>query len=107
MSSRAEPSGVDLRMLASASVVDPAGRRVGRIHDIYLADRTGEVVAVSVALGRLGTRDVMVPIELLTTTGARRVTVDLALEEVRRAPDAPATGHVGPEELVRLRAATT
>lgn len=93
-----------MRTLASSVVVDPAGRHVGRVHDVYLADRSAEAVAISVELGRLGTRDVLVPISRLRTTGRRRVTVDLPRSEVRAAPPAPATGHLSAQEVLRLRA---
>ncbi|GAB2536666.1 PRC-barrel domain-containing protein [Brachybacterium huguangmaarense] len=95
----------DVRALALAVVHDPRGRHIGRVLDVYLADRTGEVVAASVTTGRLGGRDIVVPVELLASAGHGRVSCRIDRERVRRGMRAPVTAHLRPADLAEARSA--
>lgn len=93
--------------LSSAAVVDPQGRRLGRVHDVFLVDRTGEVAALSVAIGRWGGRIAVAPASRFRPAGSGRLVYDPADGPLEDAPDAPATGHLTGEELAALDAAAT
>lgn len=88
--------------LSSAAVVDAQGRRLGRVHDVYLVDRTGEPAALSIAIGRWGGRIVVVPSSRLSPAGPGRLAYDPAAPPLEDVPDAPATGHLTGEQLAAL-----
>lgn len=90
--------------LSSATVVDAQGRRLGRVHDVYLVDRTGEPAALSIAIGRWGGRIVIVPASRLSPAGSGRLAYDATDAPLEEAPDAPATGHLTGERLAALGA---
>ncbi|MGP9693342.1 PRC-barrel domain-containing protein [Brachybacterium sp. AOP25-B2-12] len=100
-----EGPGLDIRALATAGVLDADGRRVGRVHDVFLVDRTGDLAAVSVALGRLSVREVLVPADLLRDAGDGQVQVTVGREALRAGMATPAEGHVEPAGIRAARAA--
>lgn len=91
--------------LSTAVVRGDDGTVLGRVRDVYLRDADRDLVAVSVALGRLGLRTVLVPATAFTvgaTDETHHGMVLRALAEVgdlRAAPEAPATLHVTPQQL--------
>lgn len=89
--------------LSSATVVDVHGRRLGRVHDVFRMDRTGEVAALSVAIGRWGGRIVLVAADRLSPAGSGRLVLDPSAGPLEDAPEAPVTGHLTGEELAALR----
>lgn len=97
---------LDPRTIASATVEDEDGRRVGRVLDVYLADRTGQLAAVSVALGLFADHVAVIPADLLSPAARGRVRVAASRERVRtRAMAAPATAHLEPDALAEARRA--
>ena len=88
--------------LSSATVVDVRGRRLGRVHDVFRVDRTGEVAALSVAIGRWGGRIVLVAADRLSPAGSGRLVLDPSAGPLEDAPEAPVTGHLTGEELAAL-----
>lgn len=91
--------------LAAAAVRGSDGVRLGRVEDVYLTDREGELVAVSVAIGRFVPREVLVPVEFLRLDQDGSVTVSVPADAARRAPEPPVTGHLRPADLDEARAA--
>lgn len=89
----------DPRALAGRPVRDAVGRHVGRVQDVFLADRDGALAAISVEVGRLGSHRVLVPAALLEMGEGGQLRVRAAAERVRSGPEAPATGHVREQEL--------
>lgn len=100
-----EGARMSMTRLAQARVVDRQGRRLGRVRDVYLADRTGEVAGVTVALGRMGLREVLVPATLLGEAEPGRVRVDADAATLQRGRPAPATGYAGPDVFEAAAAA--
>lgn len=86
--------------LAGAAVLDDAGRRVGRIRDVYLCDATGEIVAVAVRSGWVRSRDLLVHARRCAPGGRGRVRIPW--QALGSAPQAPATGHVSEDLLASL-----
>lgn len=97
---------LDPRTIASATVEDEDGRRVGRVLDVYLVDRTGQLAAVSVALGPFADHDAVIPVDLLSPAAPGRIRVAASRDRVRTAAmPAPATAHLEPDALATARRA--
>ncbi|UYG17288.1 PRC-barrel domain-containing protein [Brachybacterium huguangmaarense] len=97
---------LDPRTIASATVEDEDGRRVGRVLDVYLVDRTGQLAAVSVALGPFADHDAVIPLDMLSPAAPGRVRVAASRDRVRTtAMAAPATAHLEPDALAAARRA--
>lgn len=98
------PDLPDLPELSAAAVLDVEGARAGRVHDIYLHDASGEFAAISVALGRLGGRIILVPAAALDSEhpdAEGRVHLRIPARALREGLEAPATLHAEPDLLVR------
>ncbi|GEM_PF-4428430 len=101
-------AALDPRTIASSTVDDVDGRRIGRVLDVYLVDRTGQLAAVSVALGPFADHDAMIPVDLLSPGAPGRVRVAAPRDRVRTtAMPAPATAHLEPDALAEARRALT
>ena len=92
--------------LASALVRTAEGEVVGRVRDVFCTDASGDLAAVTVARGRIRTRQVLLPaadVELVRTSEDRDG-IELRLRIPRSALDCaavpPETGHVSRQELV-------
>lgn len=96
-------AALDPHGLAGTTVVDVTGRRAGTVRDVYFADRTGDLVAVVVSVGRLVRRDVVVPASHLRPAGSGRTGMDLDRLDLARQPEAPLTGHLTEEALGALQ----
>lgn len=93
----AEPRFPDTLRLAAAIVICADGRRAGRVRDVYVDDDTGILAAVSVVVGRLRQREVLVPVLALAaeepdTDEVLRLRVGRDVLREGAAP--PHTGHV-------------
>lgn len=99
--------GMDLRALASAPVLDADGRRVGRVHDVFLDDRTGELAAVSVAMGRILAREVIVPADLLRLADPGQLQVPCDRDRLRAGMASPDVAHLDPRAIRDARSALT
>ena len=82
------------------------GQIVGRVRDIYLVDRTGELAAITVAAGQLASRNVLIPAAAIADLEQRRPDAaadsegpaDGSAPAKGAAPEvgsAPAGGHAG------------
>lgn len=105
-STRGRRSAVsEVLTLVDAVVHGHDHERVGRVQDVYLTDREGELAAVGVRIGRFVPRVVIVPAELLELHEDGSLEVDAPAERIREAPEAPVTGHLRPLDLDAARAA--
>lgn len=93
--------------LEGRTVVGPDGRRTGRVRDIYLLDRTGELAAVTIEMGHLRPRGVVVPVELLSMDEDGRLRVSVDAEGLRAGLPAPVHGYLDGAALARMRSAVT
>lgn len=98
-----------LRELAGASVHGADDTHLGRVRDIYLADATGALAAVTVTLGRLRSRSVLIPAAVIDPDSITdllehrtpSITLRVSGEAARGGIDAPATAHADPAMLKR------
>ena len=87
--------------LSGAIVHGSDGEHVGRVRDIYLHDATGELAAITVSVGRLRGRTVLLP-AVAIAPGALTELFDTPSQAVNLMVDAPAaTAHADPETLRR------
>ncbi|MEQ0560337.1 PRC and DUF2382 domain-containing protein [Amycolatopsis sp. NEAU-NG30] len=87
--------------LIDSAVVDPAGNKLGKVGNVYLADATQQPEWITVRTGLFGTKESFVPL-----SGARTdedgVHVRVDKEAVSDAPRIDADGHLSPEESAQL-----
>jgi uncharacterized protein (TIGR02271 family) len=83
------------------TAVDPDGEKVGKIHDIYADDETGEPEWLALTTGFFGTRVSFVPLAGASRTG-NDVSVAYLKDVVKDAPHVEAEGHLTTEEEERL-----
>lgn len=98
-------SGRQVHALASSVVLDAQDRRAGRVHDVFLDDRTGMIAAISVVMGRLLVREILVPIDLVLEVDSNRVQVPVTVDMLREGFPTPAVGHVVASDLEAARRA--
>lgn len=106
---RSIPTPQHVLELSGATVHGSDGEHVGRVRDIYLHDATGELAAITVSVGRLRGRTVLLPAVAIapgaltelfdTPSQALTLVVDAAAARAGAAP--PDTAHADPQTLRR------
>ena len=87
--------------LIDSAVVDPAGNKLGKVGNVYLADTTHQPEWITVKTGLFGTKESFVPLSgAHTDNDGVHVRVDK--DAVSDAPRIDADGHLSPEESARL-----
>lgn len=94
-----------LQQLAAARVRTADGRRAGRVRDVYLCDRSGDLRAITVAAGRLRSRRVLVPARAIRLAVPPTVELGVDAAMFARAIAAPVTGHASAQLLRDAEAA--
>jgi uncharacterized protein (TIGR02271 family) len=87
--------------LIDSAVVDPAGNKLGKVGNVYLADATRRPEWITVKTGLFGTKESFVPLSG-AHTDEDGVHVRVGKESVSDAPRIDADGHLSPEESERL-----
>ncbi|MFC0676074.1 hypothetical protein [Brachybacterium hainanense] len=104
----AEGTARDDTELASAAVLDREGTWIGRVEDVYRADATAALAAISVALGRLGSRTVLLPAAAFAAPRPdeeSHLHLVIDARTARGAIPAPGTLHADPALLADARRA--
>jgi uncharacterized protein (TIGR02271 family) len=87
--------------LIDSAVVDPAGNKLGKVGNVYLADATHQPEWITVKTGLFGTKESFVPLSG-AHTDKDGVHVQVDKEAVSDAPRIDADGHLSPEESNQL-----
>ncbi|MFB9690989.1 DUF2382 domain-containing protein [Amycolatopsis plumensis] len=87
--------------LIDSAVVDPAGNKLGKVGNVYLADATHQPEWITVKTGLFGTKESFVPLSG-AHTDKDGVHVQVDKESVSDAPRIDADGHLSPEESTQL-----
>lgn len=87
--------------LIDSAVVDPAGNKLGKVGNVYLADATRRPEWITVRTGLFGTKESFVPLSG-AHTDHDGVHVQVGKDSVSDAPRIDADGHLSPEESERL-----
>ncbi|WP_410675602.1 DUF2382 domain-containing protein [Amycolatopsis sp. cmx-4-68] len=87
--------------LIDSAVVDPAGNKLGKVGNVYLADATRQPEWITVKTGLFGTKESFVPLSG-AHTDRDGVHVQVDKEAVSDAPRIDADGHLSPEESAEL-----
>jgi len=94
----------DAKALKGATVLDPEGRHVGRIEDVYLDRHTGEVEWATVRTGLFGRKVSFAPIADAHPNPAGDVVVDVTKDQIQHAPRIEPDDVLTPEDERRLYA---
>ncbi len=86
---------------AGRTVEGPDGHKIGKVHEIYLDDRSGQPEWALVNTGLFGTRSSFVPISEARTDGDT-VTVPFDKDKVKGAPNIDGDEHLSPQEEAEL-----
>ena len=87
--------------LIDSAVVDPAGNKLGKVGNVYLADTTRQPEWITVKTGLFGTKESFVPLSG-AHTDKDGVHVRVDKDAVSDAPRIDADGHLSPEESAQL-----
>lgn len=87
--------------LIDSAVVDPAGNKLGKVGNVYLADATHQPEWITVKTGLFGTKESFVPLSG-AHTDKDGVHVRVDKDAVSDAPRIDADGHLSPEESAQL-----
>jgi uncharacterized protein (TIGR02271 family) len=87
--------------LIDSAVVDPAGHKLGKVGNVYLADATRRPEWITVKTGLFGTKESFVPLSG-AHTDEDGVHVQVDKDSVSDAPRIDAGGHLSPEESEQL-----
>ncbi|KDN18462.1 DUF2382 domain-containing protein [Amycolatopsis rifamycinica] len=87
--------------LIDSAVVDPAGNKLGKVGNVYLADATHQPEWITVKTGLFGTKESFVPLSG-AHTDRDGVHVQVDKDSVSDAPRIDADGHLSPEESTQL-----
>ncbi|VVJ15543.1 putative conserved domain protein [Amycolatopsis camponoti] len=87
--------------LIDSAVVDPAGNKLGKVGNVYLADTTHQPEWITVKTGLFGTKESFVPLSG-AHTDKDGVHVRVDKDAVSDAPRIDADGHLSPEESAQL-----
>ena len=106
---RSTPAPEHVQQLSGASVRGSDGEHVGRVRDIYLTDATGELAAITVTVGRLRGRAVLLPavaiapgsLTELVSTPSPHITLVVDAAAARAGDPPPPTAHADPQTLRR------
>jgi len=82
-------------------LVDAEGNKIGKIHEIYVDQDTGQPEWLAVSTGMFGTKVSFVPLAGATPQGDRLVS-RWTKDQVKDAPNAEADGQLSQEEEARL-----
>lgn len=83
------------------TVEGPDGHKIGKVHEVYLDDRTGEPEWALVHTGLFGTKSSFVPIAEARTNGDT-ITVPFDKDKVKGAPNVEEDQHLSPQEEAEL-----
>ncbi|OXM68050.1 DUF2382 domain-containing protein [Amycolatopsis vastitatis] len=87
--------------LIDSAVVDPAGNKLGKVGNVYLADATRRPEWITVKTGLFGTKESFVPLSG-AHTDKDGIHVQVDKDSVSDAPRIDADGHLSPEESEQL-----
>jgi uncharacterized protein (TIGR02271 family) len=87
----------DLQDMLNRTAVDRDGSKIGKVGQIYLDDRTGEPVWVTVQTGMFGTKESFAPLAGSRTEGDNLV-LAVPKDLVKDAPNVDADGHTSDDE---------
>lgn len=93
--------------LSGAAVRGSDDEHVGRVRDIYLADATGELAAITVTVGRMRGRTVLLPAAAISPaclagaarTPVQQITLSIGAATARAGQPPPPTAHADPQIL--------
>lgn len=91
----------DVQQFIGRTAVDPEGSKIGSIGQVYLDDRTGEPVWVTVSTGLFGTRQSFAPLYGAQASGDE-VLLAVTKDQVKGAPSIDDDQHISEEEQNQL-----
>ncbi|MEV6495779.1 PRC and DUF2382 domain-containing protein, partial [Actinoplanes sp. NPDC051633] len=91
----------DLGRLTGVEVYDNAGERIGVVSQIYVDNRTGDPIWITVRMGSLSFEESFVPLQGAELTGDR-LTVTVGRDRVKQAPLLDTGSPVSQEDAERL-----
>ncbi|OOL31543.1 hypothetical protein GQ85_13040 [Rhodococcus rhodochrous] len=91
----------DIDALVGATVYGPGGDKLGKVGEVYLDNRTGNPAWITVVTGLFGTRRHFVPIDVAELDG-RDVRLPFDKDTVTGAPNIDEDGRLTPEEETQL-----
>lgn len=97
-----EPDFPNPLRLDGAAVLCSDGSRAGRVRDVYLDDDTGALAALTLDVGRVRQRSILVPRVAFTSDtpdDRRHLHVAITLDQLRKGIAPPDTSHVTNKEL--------
>ena len=87
--------------LYTSEVFDSQGKKIGRVGQVYLDDKTGEPTWITVRTGLFGSRENFVPLRQ-TTLNPGRVNVPFSTAKVKESPVIDADRHLDAHEEAQL-----
>ncbi len=94
-------SGNDTEALMGSTVQDSAGDKVGKVGQVYLDDNSGSPEWVTVSTGLFGSKETFVPLAQASFADGI-LTVPVAKDSVKDAPQIDHDGHLSPEQEAEL-----
>jgi uncharacterized protein (TIGR02271 family) len=91
----------DIRQLIGCAAVDYEGNKLGKVGQVYVDDRTGQPVWVTVATGMFGTRQSFAPIYGARNDG-EQVVLAVSKDMIQDAPNIEDDQHIDPSEQEAL-----
>lgn len=92
---------LDGTSLIGRTAVDPAGRTIGPISEVYPNEQTGRPEWISVTIGLFGPRQNFAPLSGATIRGDE-VVLPVAAEVVKNSPNSAVAEHLGKDEQKAL-----
>jgi uncharacterized protein (TIGR02271 family) len=90
-----------VRTLSGATVRDPAGKKIGKVAQVYLDDQSGQPEWVTVRTGLFGTKESFVPLAAARLDGDELV-VDATKDKVAGAPQVDEDSHISAAEEAEI-----
>lgn len=91
----------DVPALMGSTVNDTSGEKVGKVGQVYLDDQSGQPQWVTVSTGLFGTKESFVPVTQASFADGI-LTVPVAKDLVKDAPQIDQDGHITPEQEAEL-----